>query len=205
MSKSNRRSLNNRLKKLQKRIDVHKLGTEHVFLDGDDVTDFIRKNNTDLLVFEYMTICPILRMGEQFADALDILEKNNVPNIHLFKDLIDDTKPHFLKRYDDAGKFVPFASAYILTHAEDAIEDVVRRLPLIKQGGDYGMIPNPPLSDLLSKPEVKARIEELGLDYEMTLQYMGYWFLFFPCITFVCNSGLNTYVNVNLLLIATID
>lgn len=160
------KSIMHRLKKLQKRIDDHKLGCEHVFLTEEEVKKFMRQNNVNLRLFEYTTIIPLMEIGEKYEAALDVLEKAGVPNTHLLRGFGESTREAFFGGW--MRNFVPYASVYLMAYREKAIEDVMRRLPAVSSGGEFAFTANPDLGPIVLEERVQKTIKELGLPLEET-------------------------------------
>jgi len=171
-SKSRKKEIRYRIKKIQKRIDDHLLGTKHIFLTHEDVQRFKRQNNIDINVFEYMSLCPLLNLGDKFQDALDVLEKADVPNIQFFKELSKQTKRAFFDNWI-SHSFVPHASVYLISYKEEAIEDVIRKVGGVNRAGEYGDLRNPSLNNVINDDKVKEKIKELELPLEETLRFLG--------------------------------
>lgn len=170
-SKSRKKDIRHRLTKLQKRIDDHNLGLENVFLTREEVFQFKKQNNVNINVFEYTTIIPLMMLGDKFEQALDIIEREGVPNVDLFRGLPKRTKEAFHDNWL-VGNFFPQAGVYIIGHREDAIEDIMRRIPAIENAGFFYQVPNPDFDPIINDSKTQARILELGLPLEKTKEFL---------------------------------
>jgi hypothetical protein len=170
-SKRRKKDIEQRIRKLQKRIDINKAGTSKVFLEDIERS---RSGLTDRYfsqVFEYTTIIPLMQLSDNFQIVLDIIEKSGVPHVELLRNLQQNTKDVFLHSWLDKD-FVPYASVYLNVYKERAVEDIIRRLPAVTYGGEFGMTRNPSLEHLLTDSKIKKEIRKLHLPRKETMHFL---------------------------------
>jgi hypothetical protein len=169
-SKRRGKDIRSRIRKLQRRIELHQPGVEQVFLTEDEAREYQRKNNLPLNVIESTTIVPLLRFSDKYDAALDILKDAGVPNTELFRGLQQGTRVAFMKKF--GRNFAPHASVYLAAYREDALEDVMRRLPIASRSGSYDTVANASLESLMADEHVKDKAVELGLPLDETMNFL---------------------------------
>ena len=117
-SRSRKKKIKSRIKHLQRKIDINALGTKYAFLTREETMEFRKKNNIRPNVFEYCTIFSIMELNGKYEEALDVLEKHNIPNVHTHRGFLMRTRQAFFddwnNRADSGLSFFPNSSLYLI-------------------------------------------------------------------------------------------
>ena len=174
-SKSRKKELKRRIEHLGYIIEDHQLGVDNLILGNENWWRFNHKHNRDNSTrVEYMPNNILMNHEDKYLEVIDLLEREGVPNMELFRNLTKQTEVNFFRTWKNRG-LVPAATIYMLSDREKAIEDVIRRIPSKLFDHGYDMIPNPSLESVLKDSKVILEFKRLGLPLEITTNFFQSW------------------------------
>jgi hypothetical protein len=141
---------------LKKSISKNKALNEEIYISIEGIRDLSEHGNLEA---DYVTIHPLVRAGSALQEALDYLEEQGMYNIAPFRKLPEQL-PWEWDRASYDGLNV--AAAYLSHFKENALDHILKRLPLVSIGQHY--YENKHILEITEQKSFKKEAKRLHVD-----------------------------------------